>query len=257
MSVTSKLPPSGRDFEVFSAVVMYGKTTREAAEQFKLSQTRVCQIVERVRQWQTEIAPEDSQISDQRLLQFAKVVAAGRLDYLYGETTEAWRRSQGEVKRTRDSAYGNHVTTTTTSFGDSKYLVAAMRLAKAQAELGVSALLLCPPEEEEEEELQGRAGDRAADHPAEDCSENRASPPPVARTAAPPVAAKADGETASAQLQPRQAIARRDFLSPVQTGQTPGEVTRVEITPESIGLSVHEILSRQERRELKRARRAG
>jgi len=44
-----KLPPSERDFEVFEHVVVGGGTTRGAAREFQISQTRLCQVLDRVR----------------------------------------------------------------------------------------------------------------------------------------------------------------------------------------------------------------
>ena len=61
---------------------------------------------------------------------------------------EGWRRSQGEVKKSRSSRFGDDVTTTFFSPSGPKLFVAAMRLATAQAELGAYGGLLCPPEEE-------------------------------------------------------------------------------------------------------------
>src|SRR5262245_58147454 len=93
MLCEQRLPPSGRDFEVYETVILGGKTTRHAAEKFELSQTRICQIVERMRAWQAEVLPADTSHSAERLQQLAKSVAAGRLDHLYCETMEAWRQS--------------------------------------------------------------------------------------------------------------------------------------------------------------------
>jgi len=80
MATNLRLPPSGRDFEVFEAVILGGKTTREAAQTLRLAQTRICQIVERMRQWHAEVLPAQSGHSPERLQQLAKSVAAGRLD---------------------------------------------------------------------------------------------------------------------------------------------------------------------------------
>src|SRR5262245_56160052 len=41
MSVTRKLPPSGRDFEVHRVVVVGGQSTRAAAEQFRVADSRL------------------------------------------------------------------------------------------------------------------------------------------------------------------------------------------------------------------------
>src|SRR5262245_40259477 len=110
MSNDLRLPPSGRDFDVFSAVMVGGQTTRQAAAQFKLSQTRVCQIVERVHAWQAQVLPADSPLPEERQLRLGKQMAAARLDHLYGEMMEAWRKSQGETKKIRSARFGDEVT---------------------------------------------------------------------------------------------------------------------------------------------------
>jgi hypothetical protein len=228
MSADLRQPPSERDFDVFSLVIVGGQTTREAAAQFKISQTRVCQIVERVQAWQAEVLPAESPLSEERQLRMGKHVAAARLDHLYGETMEAWRRSQGESKKTRNARFGDEVTTTTISSGDPKYLLAAMRLATAQAELGVFGGLRGYADDAEdapanvgvEREMKptGRPEARpTADHPAGDCSEKRNHQPAQAPTATSPPASSANSPGSSAALTPKQQRARRELFAPVQT----------------------------------------
>src|SRR3954449_1247261 len=53
-----KAPPSARDFQVFHRAAIEGQPTREVAWQFEISQTRVCQIVKRVRVWLWEVLPD-------------------------------------------------------------------------------------------------------------------------------------------------------------------------------------------------------
>jgi len=267
MSSHERRPPSGRDFAVFEAVILGGKSTREAAEQFRLSQTRVCQLVERVREWQAEVLPAaDGDDDEERRVRLAKIVAAGRLDHLYGEMMQAWRRSQGEMKKTRSSRFGDDVTTTFFSPGDPKYALAAMRLATAQAALGVFGGLACPPEEADDAEQEpgetGRPEARPTKNPlVEDCSQNGQARPAVAKEAACDPAATACSKTTCGDLSPRQAAARERFLGPVQSPPVAGEsgngVTQIQVTPEQLGLSVADILSRQQRRAGRRARRAG
>ena len=260
MSTEQRLPPSGRDFDVFSAVIVGGQTTRQAAAQFKVSQTRICQIARRVQAWQAEVVPADGGLPEERRLCLAKQVAAARLDHLYGEMMAAWRSSQGETKKIRSARYGDEVTTTTISCGDPKYLLAAMRLAKAQSELGAwGGLSYFAPVEEEETESGRTEARPAADHPARDCSQK-----PVREPAPAPATTEAEAPTAkpvnsSCDLSPEQRAARRQLFEPVQTAAAPGDrsVTQIEVTPESLGLSVADILSRQDRRSHKRARRAG
>src|SRR5262245_22686650 len=185
MSVTFKLPPSGRNFEVYEAVIVGGKSTHEAAQRFGLSQTRVCQIVKRIQAWQTQVLASDEHLTDEEQLRLAKSIAAHRLNHLYCEVMSAWRRSQGELKQTRSSRYRDEVTTTKSSYGDPKYLLAASRLIKAAAELGAAGSLPYPDDEEEGVAVAGAAAHSgaapkasppalavvcAATHPVMDCS---------------------------------------------------------------------------------------
>src|SRR5262245_19731922 len=91
MQTALKLPPSGRDFQVYQRVIVDGITTREAAREFSLSQTRVRQVVQRVSDWLTTELPAASKETDQVQLWLAKNVAADRLQGLYGETMSGWR----------------------------------------------------------------------------------------------------------------------------------------------------------------------
>jgi len=267
MSVTCKLPPSGRDFEVHRAVVVGGKSTREAAEQFRLSQTRVCQIVERMRAWQAEVLPAEAPLTEDDGLRLAKNVAGARLDFLYCEVMDSWRQSHGQVTQTRSPRFGDEVTTTKTSHGDPKYLLAAMRLSKAAAELGAVGGLAVPEEDvgwavpTTVEEI-GRPEARPTEaHPVEDCSRNGHSVSWATPAAPAPPAATAGGDDTSVERDPPHELARRQFFAPVQHDQalalaSPGG-GQIEVSPERPGLSVQPRLSRQQRRKLARAARAG
>jgi hypothetical protein len=252
-------PPSGRDFEVFSAVIVAGKATREAAGEFKLSQTRVCQIVERVKKWQAEVVDAEL-VGEEKRLYLAKCIAAGRLDHLYGEAMEAWRRSQGQLKKTRSSRFGDEVTTATVSCGDPKYLMAAMRLATAQAELPAAGWSLFPVEEEEE---LGRPDARpTGDHPEVDCSADGDSRADSATAATAPSNVNIASQITSDDSYSRTNLARRELFGPVQPPQRASEVgvvTTLQVGREVPGISVQKKreLTRQQRRRLKRMQQAG
>jgi len=224
MSVTFQLPPSGRNFEVFEAVIVGGKSTRDAAGQFRLSQSRVCQIVRRMQAWQAEVLTSEQHLTDEEQLRLSKDIAGHRLNHLYCEVMGAWRRSQGEFKQTRSSRYGDEVTTTKSSYGDPKYLVAASRLIKAAADLGVAGSLPYPDDDEEPdvgwavptEEKEDVVGTAHPTHPVEDCSQNGHARPIPAPAAMNSAAAKAGSEQTSAELSPQHAQARRALLAPVQ-----------------------------------------
>ena len=277
MSVSFKLPPSGRDFEVYHTVIVGGKSTREAAEQFRLSQTRICQIVERMRAWQAEVLPAECPLPEEGCLRLAQNIAVERINHLYCEVMTAWRKSQGPLTQTRVSAY-NEATTTKSSFGDPKYVLVAMRLSKAAAELGVTGGLAIP-DEEDGGLAEGRvpvvgavAHSRAAEtaspavvreanhshpHPVEDCSPNGHSQPIPAAAPAEPPAATAVGESTSSQLSPRDLLARRELFAPVQHDlgaaiASAAGGTQLQLDPQGPGVK----LSRQQRRKLQRALRA-
>ena len=256
MFCEQRLPPSGRDFEVFSAVILAGQSTREAAASFRLSQTRVCQIVERVKKWQAEVVgaadaadPQstEKQPSEERLLHLAKCIAAGRLDHLYGEAMRAWERSQGQLKKTRSSRFGDEVTTISASCGDTRYLLAAMRLTKAQAELPAAAYSLFP-EADDEEESSGRPEARPTPHPEEDCSAICDPQPAGAAAATAACDATDDLPMASAARKLGVALARRSLFGPVQPPPPAAEDGLLAVGGRS---------TRQQRRRLKRMQRAG
>jgi len=170
------LPPSGRDFEVFEHVVVGGGTTRSAAQEFKISQTRVCQVLERVRAWMDEVTPSaaDEQVSQKRL-QLAEGLAADRLDHLYGQAIEGWRKSEGEVERIRLTSFGEKLTTRTISHGDPRYLAAAARLAILRskiASMGVLDEAMAAAGDCEEGLESGDCSSLQGDHPVGACSAN-------------------------------------------------------------------------------------
>ncbi len=119
--VRGPLPPAERDFAVFERVVIEGGTTRAAAAEFGLSQTRIVQIRQRVAEWiGSEVPPTDS-LSPQQRLRLAASIAEQRIHFLYSQAMEAWRASQGSQ-----------------SHGDVRYLAAAARIAGMPVRLAVS-----------------------------------------------------------------------------------------------------------------------
>jgi hypothetical protein len=123
------LPPSERDFLVFERVVIESVTTRQAAEEFGLSQTRVMQIRARVADWIGGQVPETPQLSSRQRLGLASYIAEGQIDHLYAQAMEGWRKSQGTQTTVRSSDHGE-TTITRESYGDIKYLALASRIAE-------------------------------------------------------------------------------------------------------------------------------
>src|SRR4051812_44280871 len=86
-----QLPPGERDFQVYQRIVLEGTSTRQAAAEFKLSQTRVRQLVQPVSQWLIESLPPQTEAAEAAHLNLARHIAAERLQYLYGEAMHGWR----------------------------------------------------------------------------------------------------------------------------------------------------------------------
>jgi hypothetical protein len=128
-ALQAPLPPSERDFLVFERVVIESATTRAAAEEFGLSQTRVMQIRERVAEWIGSQVPETPRLSPRHRLGLASHIAEGQIDHLYSQAMESWRRSQGTQTTVRSSDHGE-TTITKESHGDIKYLSLASRIAE-------------------------------------------------------------------------------------------------------------------------------
>jgi hypothetical protein len=213
------LPPSGRDFEVFHDVVVQGSSTRSAAREFKISQTRVCQVVERVRTWLEAACPAAAgEAVTERQLSLAMALAADRLDHLYSQALIGWNSSEGDIEKTRITGSGDTVTTKTISYGDPRYLLAAGKLTLLRAKLpaagtyhrGLAAAA---------DELEGPAPADAVptdDHSVGDCSELELFKTPEGRREFLRRYENDDVASSSEELTHEQAAARRAFFGPVQ-----------------------------------------
>jgi hypothetical protein len=93
--------PSDRDWAVYRYVKVEQWSTRITAKQFKISQTRVCQIVERVGKFFVKHSPVLSKEDLAQRLEASRQLAAEKLDYLYGEAMDCFYRSKTAA---RDSA---------------------------------------------------------------------------------------------------------------------------------------------------------
>jgi hypothetical protein len=93
MSVSISLPPSGRDFVVYHRIVVDAASTRAVAEEEKISQTRVRQVVKRVMQWLVETLPTDNELSEAAKLSLGQHIAADRLERFYVESNRAWTQT--------------------------------------------------------------------------------------------------------------------------------------------------------------------
>jgi hypothetical protein len=119
MSPTRKLPPSERDFDIYEAAHVAQRSTRFLAAQYKISQTRVRQIVGRVVQWLAEVLPPKADIDKEKEVYLARQIAADRFQHQLEDTTELWDSTR-----------------------DTRYAGLRIRLTLAQARLGVVGGLL-------------------------------------------------------------------------------------------------------------------
>jgi hypothetical protein len=229
-----QLPPSEREFDVFEAVVIDRRSTRDVARELSISQTRVCQLLKRVWQWHKEALPVlEEEFPDKAALQLMQLLAADRMDYLYALALRGFEASKGPQVKTRTGVSGDETITTTHSCGDIRYLIAAQRITTAAFKANLPRGLLIHSQAlaaDRAEELLGSIMDDDGDdvlereatvpevknHPDGDCSAKSGSPAETAPAAGAEVAASRFETDNSKRLTRKQKRARRAFLSPVQ-----------------------------------------
>jgi hypothetical protein len=136
-------PPTERDWYLFEAVAVAGLSSRQAAQQFGISQTRVQQIRHQVTEWLAVIHGPGEGLSPIERICAAIDLAERRCNYMYSEAMEAWRASQEPQVSTRIGPTGHEIKTTTLKGGDSRYLWMAMRVnTQALHILGLGKKLL-------------------------------------------------------------------------------------------------------------------
>jgi hypothetical protein len=175
-----KLPPGQRDWFAYRLVKVEELTTREAAKQLRISQTRVCQLIGRVVEYMTDVAPgnETPEARGRRLF-IAENVAAERIDYLYRRVCDSYRQSIGPQtivrETTSDIGLPKSTKTIKHSTGDGRLAMAAARLAQLSGKTPANCLLPQLPDDFEE------AGEDIGDDDYEVADEmaNETSAPPV------------------------------------------------------------------------------
>jgi hypothetical protein len=190
------MPPSTRDLAVYEFVAARSKTTREAADEFGISQTRVRQVLAKVVEFLVEALPgDDGEHTEEQKLIAAERLANMRLDYLYGESLNEWRRSR-------------EATSGPVPLGKVCYLNQAVRVAVAAAKLPLRALPLKAIQASDQE---------PPTPPLRDCSKNEPAPQRVTEVRiAPSVVTVSE----AGPYEPRDdavLAARREFVRPAQT----------------------------------------
>jgi hypothetical protein len=270
-----RLPPSARDFFVYERVVLELASTRQVAEEAKISQTRVRQVVGRVLDWLAETLPAKPTLAGESQLLVARHIAADRLEAFYRDANKKWLATD-----------------------QCKYANLALRVIAAQTRLPAVAgcyealmadVLNGPLPDAKPENLAenlvtrvppGNArprGSSLADAPTT-CQRNQepsaVSFAPPSRDCSPPAqfnstpapqpipnsSATPDPAAPCDSLSPRDRSARRAFLTPAQSHlsdeeASPNEaITELKLSPDTLGASLQKPLTRQQRRRLHRAR---
>ena len=167
---TNSWPPSGRDFEIYRRLHVDGCSTREVAETTKLSQTRVCQIADKVAGYLLSVVPAKEDKTREQQLVVAEQIASLRVSFLYGGALQSWHDSQGTQTTTRKVVSATQppvtVITTKTTPGDGRYLLLAARLAILASRLPMPSLEFYAAEADEADETDtADVGNAAADNP--------------------------------------------------------------------------------------------
>jgi len=141
---TRQAPPSERDFELFFAVQAQCLSTRAAAERFGISQTRVLQVRDRVAEWLGGTLLPLRSLSVRQRVGVVGEMARHRIEFLLSQAVEAWHASKGTTTKVRVGESLNEVTTTYTTQGEIRYLIAASRLNEGTLKLaeGLEAALM-------------------------------------------------------------------------------------------------------------------
>ena len=214
------LPPGERDFLLFEALACEGLSTRQAAERFDISQTRVMQIRKHVAEWIAREVPEGPELTPREQLRLAAYIANGRVDALDCEAMQAWRESKAPATSVKSSNAGE-ITITRSSHGDPRYLLAASRLIERQMSLAaIAARVLADAEAKQVGEsptTPKQEAEQPVVPPVGDCSPD-ASESTVAATVLPmSVAANHSDEASCSELEER----RQEFLSALAGDTSP------------------------------------
>jgi hypothetical protein len=209
----SHLPPGERDFLLFEALACEGLSTRQAAERFDISQTRVMQIRRHVAEWIARSVPEGLELTPRERLRLAAYIANGRVDSLYSEAMQAWRDSKAPATSVRNGQSGEyHITRS--SYGDPRYLLAASRLIERQMSLAGAAVRWFA---QIEPSAPAQGAEQPMVPPIRDCSPETTEPTDAATVLPMTVVATPSDDTPSSELEER----RQAFLSALADDSSP------------------------------------
>src|SRR5690606_38058367 len=120
------LPPSWRDFQIYRLVKVERCSTRHAARSLQVSQTRVCQILNRVGEYLGEqLLQADTEEGRQRDFLVAPRLAAEKMESFCNQAMLAWPQPQRVSFVLPDDEADDRNPPVTRLPGDVRYLVAA------------------------------------------------------------------------------------------------------------------------------------
>jgi hypothetical protein len=211
-SPASKSPPSQRDFEVYRFIKIEHHSTRQAASQFNISQSRVRQVLAGIVDYLVDSVPVDEEGKSLERLQVAEQLAREQLEFLYGQAIEWWQQSVHDWR-------------TGSALPKPSFLALAARITMCMARVPVHAPPRWSAEGDERDELRGLAEVPTAsgtptpqfEHPpVEDCSAPAVSRGATAASLPQPESGSDVPETSCRTLEEIKAEARRSFLRPAQ-----------------------------------------
>jgi hypothetical protein len=266
-----------------------GASTRQAAADFSLSQTRVRQIAQHVARWLAQSLPPSCEATDAAYLRLALHIAADRLQLIYGDAMHGWRA-------THESKYAGIVLRVTAAMGKMPFTSGALDaliadtlegpLSEDDADLASGGRQ--PTEAESRRNARASQPERATEPspppptphssaqsaicnsqfaicnlqpaipsspPVRDCSPAPISPPAAAQPATPSPTVTPSPPTPSNTVPRTTSAARRAFLAPAQpvTDNADNEpITELKFTPQTLSFTTQKPMSRRDRRRLRR-----
>jgi len=252
-SPPNKLPPSQRDFEVYRFVKIEHHSTRQAAGQFNISQSRVRQVLAAIVEYLVDTVPVDEEGKCVERLQVAEQLAREQLEFLYGQAIEWWQHS------VHDWRSGS-------ALPKPSYLALAARITMCMSRVPVHAPPRWSAEGDERDELGGLAEVPEAsgtptphfDHPpVEECSAPAASRNAIPTSQPQPKIGSDLPEPSCKSLEEIKAEARRRFLRPAQATASQNlesPASGDDESPAADPLPARPPLNRKERRARERLR---
>jgi hypothetical protein len=220
--------PNELDWNVYQLVRVQQWSTRAAAKEFDISQSLVCQIVQRMGKFFVQSIKVPSKELAARQLAAGRQLAAERIDFFVNEAVRCFRKSQSPVKSVHEDSASRRCTSTRVNHGDIRYLNAAARLTLIASTLPPPLVMIDAADFEEtdfdETDFEPMVDESAPDnHPEEDCSDLVAEQPEETEPAATSPSATAAAMMSCVEQSRHEQLPAQSSARPVQATKAPGE----------------------------------